>query len=560
MIKPSIRSAAILIIALSTLSASFEADAQSRDTKKPTGSIAGVVTIDGKPAPDVGVMLFRIVIGDAEAPAIGRTRSDTTGTFVFEGLFPGEYGLDAYAPGRIVFDQTDEEGAVAVALADGAAVKDVAIPLEIGCAITGRLIDEDGNPITAEWVDVSTKLPSGNDGGKPVWRSAASSDDRGIYRVFGLPPGAYVVAAGRVTSLEATDYDLTVHYDRRFHGGSPTREGAKVVEVARGGEAQGIDIVLKRSGNGFTMHGKVVHAETNLPLEQEVLLHFGPWLDGSPDALRRIENVGRNGEFRINYLVPGSYGIQASLTEPDGGSFVSDPIEVPIVDRDVTDVVIRMVPAATVTGVIAPVETDASLDLLEAQGYPPFFLFSVDPTQPWWSAEDSVSAGLVVRPDRTFTATGIRPGSYRAIVNTSVAKGLYVVRIEKDGAPIAGLLRIEKSETVNHVRIVVGRALGVLRGRVLVKNRAVDLGRVGVVGFEQGSGLPRLGRRVDPSGAFELEGFPPGETEVRAVYFLESGKLVISKPVVVVVPATGAVDVTLEPDFGEIPVGQGGGK
>ena len=217
------------------------ASAQSKDAKQPTGSISGVVTIDGKAAADVGVMLFRIVTGDAEAPAIARKRSDRDGKFLFEGLYPGEYGIEAYSPGRLVFDQTDEEGAVAIAVAEGASVKDVAIALELGGAITGRLVDDNGNPITSQSVDVYAITPSGK---SSVWRSAAESDDRGVYWVFGLPPGAYVVGAGRETSLDAIDIDLTVHYDRSFNGGSTTLEGARHVEVARGEETQGVDIVL----------------------------------------------------------------------------------------------------------------------------------------------------------------------------------------------------------------------------------------------------------------------------------------------------------------------------
>src|SRR5206468_5450232 len=81
-----------------------------------------------------------------------------------------------------------------VTLADGQELATIDLRVVRGGVITGRVLDEDGEPLARAVVTVQRYQyvrgerqlsPAGGD----------QTDDRGQYRVFGLPPGDYYVSA-----------------------------------------------------------------------------------------------------------------------------------------------------------------------------------------------------------------------------------------------------------------------------------------------------------------------------------------------------------------------------
>jgi hypothetical protein len=78
-----------------------------------------------------------------------------------------------------------------VAVAAGASV-DVVLKMLPGAVITGFVTDEFGGP--APDVRVSA-IELGGGGSTKSQASQAMTDDRGAYRIFGLPPGEYIVSA-----------------------------------------------------------------------------------------------------------------------------------------------------------------------------------------------------------------------------------------------------------------------------------------------------------------------------------------------------------------------------
>ena len=107
-----------LVVAIQLFAPIPQAAAQSKLDKPAGGSISGVVTVEGKPAKDVGVILMRFEAGPFDATAVGRARTDKDGKFVFEDIGQGNFGLDAYAPGYFSFDDSPREGAVAITLGE----------------------------------------------------------------------------------------------------------------------------------------------------------------------------------------------------------------------------------------------------------------------------------------------------------------------------------------------------------------------------------------------------------------------------------------------------------
>jgi len=195
--KRAIGSAAVLA---ALVAAPAPAIAQVRDTPVTSaagaGRIAGTVTAagTGQPLPGAAVNLVGRTAGSARS-----TRTDTLGQFAFDQLPAGEYTLSAGRNGflDVVFGQA-QPGALRpgtpIALAEGQRLTDLEVALPKGGVITGVVVDEHNYPAPRTSVRAYRYAYRA---GARVLRQAGSAqtDDRGIYRIFDLEPGDYVVVA-----------------------------------------------------------------------------------------------------------------------------------------------------------------------------------------------------------------------------------------------------------------------------------------------------------------------------------------------------------------------------
>jgi hypothetical protein len=142
--------------------------------------------------------------GRAQLPApiiseVRYTKSGDDGRFSFKDLKEGKYRLVAiriggqYQPAE--YGQRDPQGrGFNFPLAAGQAFKDGKLEMAPTSAITGRVTDENGQPIGH--ARVSALVQRVENGRRYLTVIAAvHSDDKGNYRLFWLPPGRYYVAA-----------------------------------------------------------------------------------------------------------------------------------------------------------------------------------------------------------------------------------------------------------------------------------------------------------------------------------------------------------------------------
>ena len=126
--------------------------------------------------------------------------SDQDGRFVFDRVSPGTYRLDAQKSGFAPHDEAittrDDHGRRGPV--DGRHAADAE-----GAAITGKVIDPKGEPLTDARVVVLRRMPMPAGGARglppmprlmPVPSPGAQTNDLGEFRVFGLAPGEYFVA------------------------------------------------------------------------------------------------------------------------------------------------------------------------------------------------------------------------------------------------------------------------------------------------------------------------------------------------------------------------------
>ena len=166
----------------------------------PTGTarISGrVQTSDQTPQPVRGAS---VVLRSSSGNRWGASAlSDDTGQFVFEDVPAGQFTVTAskaaWLDSNLGATRPSRAG-TPLTLTAGQQVSGLSITMWRGGVITGRVVDAQGRPAAYVTVEalVPRSSPSTGERMMVAW-GTTSTDDRGIYRIFGLRPGPYVVRA-----------------------------------------------------------------------------------------------------------------------------------------------------------------------------------------------------------------------------------------------------------------------------------------------------------------------------------------------------------------------------
>jgi hypothetical protein len=518
-----------LSIALSILVLPFalhSIQAQNAEAKTGTSTVAGRVTLKSEPARGVVVLLQSeeaMRAGD-RSPGL-RMKTDENGRFRFAGLKAGRYTLVAFAPGFVTpSENTFGARAKSIDLSDGENVDNQEIALKRGAVITGRVTDANGKPLVEQRVEL-TRLddrgqpPRGAPGFSPF--AANLTDDRGIYRLYGLQAGRYLVGAG-FTQREGSIM-LTVnraYYQFTYHPDTTEQSKARVVDLSEGFEATGIDIKMADAKKTYDVFGRVVNADTGQPMAG-VRMSFGSLMDGG----KRIGAVGSfgiqsdaQGEFHIPGVLPGKYAAFASH-EKDSDLY-SEPVPFEIGDEDVTGLVVKMRRGGSISGV-AVIEGTNDPAILSK-------LSQIEVYANVRTEELSAPSGAPanVGTDGGFALRGVNPGMARLnIYNRAETPRFSILRIERDGVAQREGVQINPGEQVTGVRIVIGHGTNTVRGQLRVTGGPLPEDVILVVSaYRAGTEFVNgRSRQVEAGGRFVIEGLTPGEYELKLSAYFPSG-------------------------------------
>ena len=490
-------------------------------SKTPRSSVSGRITIKEKGFAGVVVGL-RKSENIFPSHSFQRATTDQDGNYHFANVAPGSYEIIPSAP-AYVMTQTREIRGKQLLVGDDENVDGVNFSMVRGGVITGRVTDADGRPVILMQVNIydesafnQTPPPQQQRYIYPV--TNVQTDDRGIYRVFGLQPGRYKVGSGRnddTFTFVGNSYSGRAMYRHVFYPNVTEQDKAKVIEVTEGSEATDVDITLGRELQTFTATGRVVEGDKAIPVSNLRFMLQRSSGQRSEFVNANVVVTNKQGDFVAEGLIPGKYGIYLFPNQPV--ELRADPISFEIVDQDVSGVTVRLAKGASVSGVVV-LETEnkaafAKFAELQLRGF--------IPPVPGAGGVVVSSATSSIGPDGSFRLAGLTSGA----LNISLGglnlpfppKGFNIARIERDGISVVRV-EIKDGEDVTGVRVVLSYGSAVLRGVVTLDGDPLPPGiRASLRLVKPGEVNPSINLRppvVDERGHFLIEGIPAGTYEL----------------------------------------------
>lgn len=475
----------------------------------PRGSVSGRVTIKGKPAPGIFVGLRKTAAGVGPEQFL-KAITDHEGFYRITNVPPGSYDIQPSALAYVVSDANNTRSKNVI-VAEDENVEDINFSLVRGGVITGKVIDADGRPVIQQQVHLY-RIEAVQQQARQVFSGArVQTDDRGIYRFFGLNAGRYKVASGRGEDNYAGGYTANRNvYKQVFHPDQTDQEKATVIDVREGSESTDVDIKLGRAMQTFSISGRVINEDgTPAPNVRFGLMRtFGQTYETVDGVLSDSK-----GDFTVDAIAPGKYGVLTYTQENQ--ALKAEPPTFDVIDQDVSGITVRFTKGLSVAGVVVLEHEDkkawAKLLELKLRGY-----VSAPPGATLISQSNSVAS---ISPDGSFQLPGLSPGVlnfWLGGAGNNAPKGFMISRIEHNGVAAPNGIEIKDGEQVTGVRVIVSYGTATLRGVVnvdagLVPEGARTLARLMRPGMQNSSVSAAL---VDARGHFLMEGIPPGVYEL----------------------------------------------
>lgn len=308
-----------------------------------TASISGRVVTGSPPRPlsDAQLTVFQQGGRGSESAF-----TDADGRYTVRDLPAGRYTVTARRGGylQLQYGQLRSfEPGTPLQLAAGDTLTGVDFQLPRGAVITGTVFDQHGQPAVGVRVAAQRyQFASGRWDMVGIGRDDAT-DDRGVYRLFDLPPGDYYVEALSRFASNQPDRSGPTYYPNAPDLGSAQRVSLHVAE-----ERVGIDVSLTLSQTA-RLAGQVIDSNGR-PLASARSVSL---VGRNPSGLRtRSAPIQPDGSFVVEGVPPGEYTVYTSTPATDGPvQFAMTDVLVAGVDLD--QVVLRTTTGATATGTIA---------------------------------------------------------------------------------------------------------------------------------------------------------------------------------------------------------------
>jgi protocatechuate 3,4-dioxygenase beta subunit len=432
-------------------------------------------------------------------PQMLTRETDDQGRWAFTGLEAGRYQLSAERQGFLRQSYGGRKyntSGTPLPLAADQHVKDILFKLSPQSVITGKVLDEDGEPMSNVQVRA---LKYAYRNGKKQWVQAgnANTTDIGEYRIPNLEPGRYLVSTNprvgaaanfQTPSNEPLPDAPEMNYTSTYYPSTPEEASAAPVDVGPGGEIRGIDIRLVKT-RVFRVRGRVAGLPEGGRGNPNVMLM-------SKEGSRTIPNAGPvrppENRFELRGVPVGSYIVYA---QTGGGqrAMAYQPIEVR--GNHVDGLVLNLSTGGDVTATVKVVDATAPVDL--------------------------PNVGVTLRPDAQFagpprgkltegvvTIKNVLPMHYSVSVN-GLPDTCFVKSIRYAGQDLtdAGADITPGSA----IEVTVSATAGTISGAVVDKDGKSVPGAIVALVPKDGRPADIKGNNTDENGAFSFAGLKPGD-------------------------------------------------
>jgi carboxypeptidase family protein len=478
-----------------------------------TASIRGLVTSTDTNSP-VRRAQVRATSPDTRSARLGTTDAD--GRFELKDLPAGRWTISATKGGFVTqqFGQRHPFEAVEpIALAEGQRFT-ANFTLSRGSVITGRVSDEFGDPITGARVQVlRSQVQQGRRRLAPTG-NGAQTDDTGAFRVFGLAPGDYYVAAS-LQAAPADSSDNPVSYAPTYFPGTGNVADAQRITLTLGVEQPGINFVLQPvravrvSGTVVDSNGAPAQALLNLTATAfagEGGLQMGNQMRVLPD-----------GTFSILNVVPGDYVLTAT-GRPNGNNATPEVASTTFTvgNDDLTGISIAMGKGGSIRGTVTA-DNNGKIQTTNIQ-------VSVQPVR---QMPGAFLPRTQVSSAGTFELNGLIGAQVLRV--DRLPDGWIVKSIRANGQDITDTaLEFRGAESAN-VQVVLTNRISEISGTVKANGQAVTSASVVLFPEDPAQWVFPSRRirmvRLDDTGVFRARSLPPGERYLAlAVDYLEQGE------------------------------------
>jgi protocatechuate 3,4-dioxygenase beta subunit len=491
---------AVLIVALAAALA-----AQQTQLDKATVEGSVVKAAAGEP-----IRKARVALQRDNRPGFD-VLTDAEGHFLISEIQPGAYRLSVERNGfvRQEYGQrtpSSTRPGAPLTLQPGQHLRDIVFRLIPTAVIAGRVLDEDNEPVPN--VRVQALRYTYAEGRRQLTQAAATAtNDLGEYRLHGLAPGRYYVAATFFPSpqLSGSPAEGTAS---AYYPGTTDPSSASPVEAAASAELRGVDIRLQIvrmvtvRGRAVLSNGRPARATVRLMRREGAVFAFGG------DGIARLRPQGF---FELPGVRPGSYFLIAEYGE-DGVRYATT-VSVEVGSADIGNLDLVLTPGFDVFGHI---RVEGSVDVGR-------LAVSLQPGKPSPAGGDQA----LVKPDGSFLLEGLARETYRLSV-PAVPEDLYLksARLGDQDVLDAGLDLTQAESAAGPLEIVLSanaaRVEGVVRD---AKNQPVAGAQVALVPDSRRRKQLQLYKTAtsDQNGRFLLRGIAPGEYKLFAWEDIDPG-------------------------------------